>query len=126
MRASCHDFSNANAKSGTKQQFGANCMFNSTYSSASALDANQRAHAAIASNLAHINVPGFRRHVNIFESMLPNANANPNQSQTNPLNGIDLDENATDFTAGAYKSTERPLDVAAATIAFSRRSKICW
>jgi len=87
-------------------------MFNSIYSTASALQANELAHAQIAENLAHLNVPGFRRNINVFESMLKSDPDNPDALTGRELNGVQLAKNTTSFEAGGLRSTGRSLDVA--------------
>jgi flagellar basal body rod protein FlgG len=87
-------------------------MFNSMYSTASALQANENAHAITAANLAHINVPGYRRGINIFETIITDNSGNQPGDTAEMMNGVQLLVGTSDFSQGPIRSTGRSLDVA--------------
>lgn len=87
-------------------------MLSGLYSAATAMNAAAARHEAIARNLAHSGVPGFRRQVVVtqtFESALDAA-----QIPTQPMElwGVATFETVTDFGQGPLQRTEQPLDVA--------------
>lgn len=85
-------------------------MLPGLYSAASGLDVSIRNQEAIAHNLAHVNVPGFRRSSVAFESFestleeaeFGNLSSSSGVSETGYI----------DFTPGTYEQTGRSLDVA--------------
>jgi flagellar basal body rod protein FlgG len=84
-------------------------MLPGLYSAATALDVATVNQDVIAHNLAHVNVPGFRRSVlsfSAFETALQNALRDANRL------GTQVDTVQTDFSPGHLEQTERPLDVA--------------
>lgn len=89
-------------------------MLNGFYSAATSLDAAERNHEVIAHNLAHIDVPGFRRSYvsnGTFESAL-----NKESGASGPAverMGTQVGAVQVDFTTpGRYQHTGRQLDVA--------------
>ena len=71
-------------------------MLRGLYSSATSLDALSAHHEVIARNLAHVNVPGFRRNVTVnetFEAWFHRGLPGPSQL------GTRIKEVTTDFTA---------------------------
>jgi flagellar basal body rod protein FlgG len=86
-------------------------MLNGIFNTASAMNANMELHQRVADNLSHINVPGFRRQLAVFEHIHGEDDAGAGRGARS-LNGIQLGETQTDFSEGPIKSTGRPLDVA--------------
>jgi len=84
-------------------------MLQGLYSSATALDAATTRHEVVARNLAHINVPGFRRSVVANETFEMQFDE---QLHTGGNLGTHIQGIATDFTTGALQKTGRPLDLA--------------
>ena len=80
-------------------------MFQGVYSAATALDAAARSHEVISRNLAHVNVPGFRRRQIALEQFDP---AEADSSQV----GANVYTQMVNFTPGAAESTGRNLDLA--------------
>ncbi len=82
-------------------------MINGIYSSATAMDNYSRQQELIASNLAHLNTPGYRRQYYTFQENTKNVN------ETLPAPpGAMVATETTDFESGVRKSTGRALDVA--------------
>jgi flagellar basal-body rod protein FlgF len=108
-------------------------MLRGLYAAASGLDANLLSQDAIAENLAHAGVPGYRRQTAIFESFDPDLDQSATVSAGSPAASIagprttataaDLGDTglwgcrpaflSTDFSQGAIKFTGNPFDVAA-------------
>ncbi len=84
-------------------------MLPGLYSAATSLNAAMKNQEVIAENLAHVDVPGFRRGIPIFESFQNVLNAEENRS---PNIGTNLDEVVTDFSEGRQQVTGNPLDLA--------------
>lgn len=92
-------------------------MLNGLYSSASALNLNLHNQDLISHNLAHVNVPGFKRSlqtVSTFQDLLDgNAPAAQDQTPVNlNINGARLADFATDFSQGRLEETGDRLHVA--------------
>ncbi len=87
-------------------------MFNGIYSSASAMDVAARQHEVISNNLAHLNVPGFRRTILAVQSRSDPAEIVSGDRAS--LAGSQPIRTFVDFTPGGLNSTSRPLDVALA------------
>jgi flagellar basal body rod protein FlgG len=86
-------------------------MLSGLYSAATALSVAEHNQELIAHNLAHINVPGFRRSVVAIESFDNTLDAYYNADS--PLgHGSQIAEVATDFSPGNNVETGRKLDVA--------------
>jgi flagellar basal-body rod protein FlgF len=84
-------------------------MLQGLYSSATALDAATKTHEIVAHNLAHMNVPGFRRTVPVFQTFemsLPDSSGNTSRL------GTHIEELHTDHEPGPLQTTGRPLDLA--------------
>jgi len=79
------------------------------YSAATAIDAAMLSQDVVARNLAHVNVPGFRRTVLAYETF---ENADQERFGTESRLGTGESELSTDFTPGAMEKTGRPLDLA--------------
>lgn len=82
------------------------------YSAASAMSVADQRHQVVAQNLAHINMPGYRRsiaHQQTFESSLDEASQGKFQFD---LLGTSFVNAEVDFTAGGYEQTGRKLDLA--------------
>ena len=82
------------------------------YSAATALNAGQLNQEVVAQNLAHMDVPGYRRRVvalSAFEQVYQQSLS----EMTTPTGlGTQVSDVQTDFTAGAMQTTGRSLDVA--------------
>ena len=76
-------------------------MIRGLYSSATAMEAMTLRQDAIAQNLAHVNMPGYRRHVVALESLRSPAE----------ILGTRGTEH-TNFSAGPFITTGNPLDLA--------------
>jgi flagellar basal-body rod protein FlgF len=84
------------------------CMLTGIYSAASALRAAEFNQDVVATNLAHMNVPGFRKSmmtVRSFDEELAAQAGSPGYGQT--VEGL-----AVDFSIGPMENTGRSLDVA--------------
>lgn len=84
-------------------------MINGLFTSASALIAGQRQQELIAQNLAHSNVPGYRRQFLVQEAQVENVGRGKNNIS---LGRTDVNELAVDFNSAGTEPTGRPLDVA--------------
>ena len=83
-------------------------MLNGLYASASALNLNLERQDAISHNLAHLNVPGFKRvdqAVHSFQRQLDNA-------LTPAMTGAEVAIEGVDFSQGRLEETGLPLNVA--------------
>ncbi len=86
-------------------------MIQGFYSAASALDVASRNHEIVAQNLAHANMPGYRRRTIAFESFdqaLSAAYPNATRTTTSPQ----VSRVRTVFEPGSYQATDGPLDLA--------------
>jgi flagellar basal body rod protein FlgG len=93
-------------------------MLNGIYSGGTALGVLSRQQEVISKNLAHLNTPGHRRELYIFQE---NGNVANDIADADPANqrlGTRIGQAATDFTEGTKKSTGRQLDVAITGEAF--------
>lgn len=82
------------------------------YSAATAMNVADQRHQVVAQNLAHLNMPGYRRsvaHQQNFESSMDKASQGKFQFD---LLGTSLVSSEVDFTPGRYEQTGRKLDVA--------------
>lgn len=87
-------------------------MLSGLYAASTALHAAELSHEVIARNLAHSNVPGFRRAIASFETFEPNsASGAPDQNQSETL-GTQLQDVRYDFQQGPIQRSGRALDVA--------------
>lgn len=87
-------------------------MIPGLYSAATAMDASDQRHQVVAQNLAHLNMPGYRRltsHQQTFESTMDAAKRN--QFAFDSL-GTNVMKMGVDFSAGRYEQTDRKLDFA--------------
>ena len=84
-------------------------MLSGIYSAASALRTAEIRQDVIATNLAHMNVPGFRRSGSTVTSFAEELLA---QEGLNPGHGQNLDTIYNEFTPGSMETTRRRLDVA--------------
>jgi flagellar basal body rod protein FlgG len=92
-------------------------MFRAMYSAAAAVDAQIRHQEVLAHNLAHLQVPGFRRQFLTFEqvaSAAPRVSAGAPARNTLPdlPTGVIKVNQYTDFSTGAFNRTGQPLDAA--------------
>jgi flagellar basal-body rod protein FlgF/flagellar basal-body rod protein FlgG len=84
-------------------------MVSGKYSALAGAIAREQAIANLSNNLANISTSGYKRSNISFESVLKE------QTQTNAARGINynrIGKNYTDFSAGAIRTTENPLDLA--------------
>lgn len=82
------------------------------YSAATAMSVADQRHQVVAQNLAHVNMPGYRRsvaHQQTFESSMDQASQ---EKFTFDLLGTQMVKTQVDFTAGRYEQTDRKLDMA--------------
>jgi flagellar basal body rod protein FlgG len=89
-------------------------MLSGLYSAATGMNASAAQHEIIARNLAHANVPGFRRSVMVsqtFESALDDARKVQVRREAW---GVAETGVRTDFGAGTIQYTQAPLDLAIA------------
>lgn len=86
-------------------------MLPGLYSAATGLEVATRNQEAIAHNLAHVSVPGFRRSIVSFESFASSMEQEE-LGQLTSNSGAVSDTGYTDFTPGTYQQTGRNLDVA--------------
>lgn len=86
-------------------------MLPGLYSAATGLEVATRNQEAIAHNLAHVGVPGFRRSIVSFESFASSLEQEE-LGQLTSNSGAVSDTGFTDFTPGTYQQTGRQLDVA--------------
>lgn len=84
-------------------------MINGLFTSASAIIAGQRMQEVTAQNLAHANVPGYRRQFLVQEAQIENVGRGRNNIS---LGRTDVRELAVDFNSAGTEPTGRPLDVA--------------
>ena len=87
-------------------------MLQGLYSSATGLSAAILNQEVVARNLAHIDVPGFRRSLvsyKTFEAQLQDASE---ADVLSPHLGTQVNEVEIDFTPGRVRSTGRSLDLA--------------
>ncbi len=84
-------------------------MLQGLYSSATALDAATKTHEIVAHNLAHTNVPGFRRTIPVFQAF---ERSLPEYPGTTLGLGTQIEELRTDHGPGPLQTTGRSLDLA--------------
>jgi flagellar basal body rod protein FlgG len=82
-------------------------MFQALYRSASALDALNKQHELIASNLAHLGTPGYRRKIFTTAEL-----TQPNGIQTESKSGRVVNSETTDFAPAGVVATGKELDIA--------------
>ena len=91
-------------------------MLNGLYSSATALNINLNNQDLVSHNLAHVNVPGFKRVMQVVET-LPDSAGNllhtgSNSSILKSLNGSHVIRELVDFSQGRIERTNNPLNIA--------------
>lgn len=86
-------------------------MLTGLFSAATSLSATEHNQEVVARNLAHVNVPGFRRTLELFTEREQETPIDPRTSQV-PWVGVQDTTLATDFSAGVYNRTDRKLDLA--------------
>lgn len=87
-------------------------MLSGLYAASTAMHAAGQSHELIARNLAHINVPGFRRAVASYESFDQAQDAYGPDSELPKTLGTQLQDVRFDFQQGLVDRTGRKLDVA--------------
>lgn len=86
-------------------------MLQGFYGAAVSMKGAERQHEVIAKNLAHAQMPGFRRAQIVqgtFQNNVEESNAELSKRSSTGIRGIDLSH---DFTQGAVETTDRPFDV---------------
>jgi flagellar basal body rod protein FlgG len=87
-------------------------MLAGLYSAASGLNALEMNQEVVARNLAHVNVPGFRRGVISFEELEAAYEQATLGDTSQAGNGAEVAEVQTDFSEGSLQHTGRSLDLA--------------
>lgn len=109
-RADCRAVTEPGDESGNLQE--TTFMLTGLYSAGTAMQAASRHHEVIAQNLAHAQMPGYRRLTvrhGSFESAL---NEEMQAAVARQSMGTDASELAVDFSQGTIEQTDHPLDVA--------------
>lgn len=87
-------------------------MLTGIYSAATAMQRAQQRHEVVARNLAHVNVPGYRRAMLPQQTFEASLSAARQQRAAFDSLGTHSDGVQFDFSSGLMKQTGRPLDVA--------------
>lgn len=87
-------------------------MLSGLYAASTALHAAETSHEVIARNLAHVNVPGFRRAIASYEEFDPVFEKTGTSSEQVSTVGTQLQDVRFDFQQGTVQQTGRKLDVA--------------
>lgn len=90
-------------------------MLSGIYSAASALRTAEFQQDVISTNLAHMNVPGFRKSMTTVTNFAEELQA---QKEDRPGHGKKVESLVNDFTSGPLQNTGRSLDVAIANEGF--------
>lgn len=93
-------------------------MFGALYSSASAMDSAAAQHEVVASNLAHAQMPGFRRSEVVHASFEATLRESMGVAYGRERLGVGPGEVRIDFTPGPVVETGRPLDMTLSGDAF--------
>ena len=88
-------------------------MLTGLYSAATAMDAAQKSHEVIATDLAHVGVPGYRGTTVTFKNFEEEYKATMGEGAAQG-HGVVIDELHTNFSSGPIQQTGRKLDVAIA------------
>ncbi|WP_437227766.1 flagellar hook-basal body protein [Planctomicrobium sp. SH661] len=87
-------------------------MLNGLYSASSAMDAAAKRHEVIAQNLAHAQMPGYRRQSVMQSSKETQFDEELRNAVQFESHGVNSDKIRTDFSQGAMERTNHPLDMA--------------
>lgn len=87
-------------------------MLNGLYSASSAMDAATRRHEVISQNLAHAQMPGYRRQTVMHSTRESHFEDSMREALQYELHGVTCDKTSTDFTPGTMERTDHPLDMA--------------
>lgn len=87
-------------------------MLNGLYSASSAMEAAGRRHEMISQNLAHAQMPGYRRQTVLHGSRESQFEDHLRSAVQYEAHGVTSDKVSTDFTAGPMERTNHPLDMA--------------
>jgi len=87
-------------------------MLNGLYSAGSAMDAATRRHELISQNLAHAQMPGYRRQMVMHSTNETSFDSHLHNAVRYEAHGVKSDRTSTDFTPGPMERTNHPLDVA--------------
>ncbi len=90
-------------------------MISGLYSAATAMDAATRRHEVASENLAHVQMPGYRKRVltqTTFDTLSPPMRDVRNDVYSSKLLGTATKPVSYDFSQGHFEETKRPLDVA--------------
>lgn len=82
------------------------------YSAATAMNVADQRHQVVAQNLAHINMPGYRRSVTRQQTFEASMDAASQQQFVFDSLGTNLMQTGVDFSPGNYARTDRKLDFA--------------
>ena len=93
------------------RSYGGLQMLSGLYSTARAMDLAETEHHVVARNLAHINLPGFRKQVASFENFVP-QNQLVAESDAIFESQFGKENVTTNFEVGKYEHTSRSLDIA--------------
>lgn len=87
-------------------------MINGLYTAGTAMHAATRQHEIIAQNLAHAQMPGYRRQTVRHSPVETNFDDELRNAAAQDAQGTDSEQLLTDFTPGPLERTDHPLDVA--------------
>ena len=87
-------------------------MLTGLYSAATAMDAATRQHEVVAQNLAHAQMPGYRRMVLLQSSFESGFEEAMRDAVSRQAMGTQTAEVAYDFSPGPHDPTDHPLDLA--------------
>ncbi len=87
-------------------------MINGLYSAASAMAASARQHEVISQNLAHVQMPGYRRQSVHETSTEHGFDDHVKEAMSHHSMGTDSSKVVYDFSTGTLEQTGHPLDVA--------------
>src|SRR5262245_19628370 len=87
-------------------------MLAGLYSAATGMNAAAERHEIVARNLAHANVPGYRRQLMVSQTFESAINAEFQPPSGREAWGVATMDAVTDFGQGVLQRTDHPLDVA--------------
>jgi flagellar basal-body rod protein FlgF len=87
-------------------------MISGLYSAASAMEASNRQHDLISQNLAHAQMPGYRRQTLVGDTMESTFDDSMKSAVNFQAFGTHSQQIITDFTPGMMEKTGHPLDIA--------------
>jgi flagellar basal-body rod protein FlgF len=87
-------------------------MIRGLYSAATAMNVADQNHEVVADNLAHLNVPGYRRHGVAFQTFDRALSEATGEDRAEDLHGTQIAKHYRNFELGPVAFTGNPLDVA--------------